>query len=103
MLELFIFDDFQAILVWQIKSACNSITCKVPYSSNCCVVTKKDFMPLKTAQLSHYFVTGSEILAALTPTIINTTDSALRRFEPLERDCYVDDEFPLPNLNVSEI
>ena len=49
-------------------------------------------------QLIPCIITGSEILAALTPTIINTTDSALRRFEPLERDCYVDDEFQLPNL-----
>ena len=35
---------------------------------------------------------------SIIPTIFNTTKSAVERFTPLERDCYLDDEFQLPNL-----
>jgi hypothetical protein len=41
---------------------------------------------------------GTEVLAALTPTIYNTTDAAIDRFEPKHRNCYLDEEFRLPNL-----
>jgi len=44
------------------------------------------------------FFTGSDILASMSPSIINTSDSALNRFSPADRDCYTDEEFLLPNL-----
>jgi hypothetical protein len=48
--------------------------------------------------LKNNFVSGSEILTAITPSIIKTTEVALSRFGPADRDCYVDEEFPLTNL-----
>ncbi len=44
---------------------------------------------------------GSEVLVATTPTILNTTEKALGRFSPIERDCYKEDEFKLPTLKYS--
>jgi len=41
---------------------------------------------------------GSEILVAMTPTILNTTENAFNRFSPTDRDCYQDGEFKLPTL-----
>jgi len=38
-------------------------------------------------------------LAALTPTIFNTTETAISRFTPQERGCYTDDEFKLKVVN----
>ena len=37
-------------------------------------------------------------MASVTPSILSTTDVAIHRFTPLERDCYIDQEFSLPNL-----
>ncbi len=37
-------------------------------------------------------------MVSITPSVINTTETALRRFSPVERDCYTDEEFQLPNL-----
>lgn len=47
---------------------------------------------------NNFYFTGAEILASITPTILKTSDIALTRFKPIERDCYTDDEFLLPNL-----
>ena len=41
---------------------------------------------------------GTEVLAALTPTIFSTTEQAISRFPPSGRNCYLDSEFELPNL-----
>ena len=35
---------------------------------------------------------------AVTPTLISTSDSAMRRFTPPERDCYSEDEISLKYL-----
>lgn len=45
-----------------------------------------------------YISTGTEILAALTPSFLNTSDTAIGRFSPVDRDCYLDSEFKFPNL-----
>ncbi len=37
-------------------------------------------------------------MASLAPSIVNTSDSALVRFRPNERGCYVDEEFHLKRL-----
>jgi hypothetical protein len=49
-----------------------------------------------TKQLS--LVSGTEVLSALTPTVYNTTESAIDRFPPEQRNCYQEDEFDFPNL-----
>jgi hypothetical protein len=41
-------------------------------------------------------------LAALTPTVLNTTENALSRFSPKDRDCYSDGEFELMILNLEQ-
>jgi hypothetical protein len=41
---------------------------------------------------------GVEILASITPTFLNTTPATIARFDPVDRDCYQDHEFRLPNL-----
>ena len=46
--------------------------------------------------------TGTEILAALTPSFLNTSEKALSRFLPDERDCYKNEEFKFPNLQWNE-
>ena len=38
------------------------------------------------------------MLLSITPSIFTTAKSAIERFTPIERDCYSDDEFKLPNL-----
>ncbi len=38
-------------------------------------------------------------MAALTPVIFNTTETAIARFTPHERGCYSDDEFKLKIVN----
>ena len=43
-------------------------------------------------------VSGAEILTAITPSILDTREVALNRFSPEDRDCYIDEEFRLPNL-----
>ena len=45
-----------------------------------------------------FLTSGTEILAALTPSILNTSEKAIGRFTPDERDCYLDSEFKFPNL-----
>lgn len=47
---------------------------------------------------TYFTLPGAEILTAITPTILNTTNGAIDRFNPQDRDCYKDDEFRLPNL-----
>ena len=42
---------------------------------------------------------GTETLAAITPTRIETGNISLARFEPTRRGCYVDKEFYFQNLN----
>ena len=37
-------------------------------------------------------------MTSITPTFMNTSDEALARFSPEERNCYQDREFKLPNL-----
>jgi hypothetical protein len=44
------------------------------------------------------FPTGTETIAGLNPTRIVTGDSAMNRFGPEKRGCYVDAEFQFPNL-----
>ena len=43
------------------------------------------------------FFTADQI--AVTPTLINTSDKARRRFTPAERGCYFELELPLKFLN----
>jgi len=43
-------------------------------------------------------IEGTEVLAALTPTVLNTSVRAVNRFTSDERDCYLDNEFRFPNL-----
>ena len=38
------------------------------------------------------------MLASIIPSIYTITNSAIDRFTPLERDCYLDEEFKLPHL-----
>ena len=50
---------------------------------------------------SNFKSTGSEALAALVPTVVSTTDSAIERFSPIERKCYTDDvSFLLSSLTI---
>jgi len=44
------------------------------------------------------FRIGTETLAAMSATVINATEASLKRFTPMERNCYVDDEFYFKNL-----
>ena len=37
-------------------------------------------------------------MVPIIPSIFTTKKSAIERFSPIERDCYLDDEFQLPNL-----
>jgi hypothetical protein len=41
-------------------------------------------------------------LAALTPTVFNTTENAISRFKPIDRDCYQDGEFELMILSLAQ-
>lgn len=43
-------------------------------------------------------IPGTEILAALTPSVLTTTQTAIDRFGPKDRDCYLDSEFKFQNL-----
>ncbi len=51
-----------------------------------------------TERFKHLSLAGTETLAAMSATIINTTDISLNRFTPEERDCYLDNEFYFKNL-----
>ena len=44
------------------------------------------------------FLVGTYTLATLTPTIVYTSENALRNFQPSQRGCYTDDEFHLQSL-----
>ncbi len=44
------------------------------------------------------FHSGTFNLAALEPEIVNTTERVINRFGPLDRDCYLEDEFKLKTL-----
>ena len=44
-------------------------------------------------------LSGTETLVGLTFSVVNTTEKALSRFTPIERDCYFDGEFELLILN----
>ena len=44
-------------------------------------------------QNGFYVAPGSETLVAITPTILNTTTSAISKFSPEKRNCYTPDEF----------
>ena len=35
---------------------------------------------------------------SVSPSFSNTTETAIKRFRPVDRDCYLDQEFQLPNL-----
>ena len=54
------------------------------------------------ADLFHNAFLGTETLAAIIPSVINTTVNALSRFLPNRRKCYRDNEFDLPNLRYSD-
>ena len=41
---------------------------------------------------------GTYTMASLSPIIVNTSESAVSRFLPEERGCYIDDEFHLKRL-----
>ena len=45
---------------------------------------------------------GTETLSALIPSLINTTDNALSRFDPEKRNCYKDQEFQFNYLKWSD-
>ena len=49
-------------------------------------------------QTSFHIAPGTENQIAVTPTVTHTTDSALNRFNPEERDCYKEDEISLKYL-----
>jgi hypothetical protein len=38
-------------------------------------------------------------LASLAPVIVNTSESVIKRFSPLQRDCYHDNEFVMKVLD----
>ena len=48
------------------------------------------------------FISGTETLAAMTLTILNTTEEALTAFDPLRRECYTETEFYLKYMNWAE-
>ena len=41
---------------------------------------------------------GTYTLAYLAPVIVNTSETAIKRFQPEERGCYTDNEFHLKRL-----
>ena len=49
-------------------------------------------------QNGFYVSPGSETLVAMTPTILNTTQEAMERFRPKDRNCYTDEEFKFKHL-----
>ena len=49
-------------------------------------------------QTSFHIAPGTENQIAVTPTTTHTTYSALKRFNPDQRDCYTDDEISLQYL-----
>ena len=44
-------------------------------------------------------ISGTETLAALTLTVLNTTEEALASFDPIKRDCYTETEFHLKYMD----
>ena len=40
-------------------------------------------------------------MLSVSPSFFNTTETAIKRFRPVDRDCYLDQEFQLPNLHWS--
>jgi hypothetical protein len=38
---------------------------------------------------------GTNVIVALTPVIVNTSETVISRFTPLERGCYTNEEFHL--------
>ena len=49
-----------------------------------------------------YVSPGSESLIAITPTISNTSQQAMERFSPKDRNCYADDEFRFKYLKYED-
>ena len=47
-------------------------------------------------------ISGTETLAAMTLTVLNTTEEALTAFDPIKRDCYTETEFHLKYMNWAE-
>jgi len=47
-------------------------------------------------------ILGTETLSALIPSLINTTENAISRFGPEDRNCYQDKEFQFNYLKWSE-
>ena len=48
--------------------------------------------------LLKYIFIGEHTAAAIFPTIVNTTNEAISRFDPNTRGCYVDEEFHFKTL-----
>jgi hypothetical protein len=44
-------------------------------------------------------ILGTFTLASLAPVVVNTSETVITRFTPLQRDCYSDDEFHLKAFN----
>ena len=45
---------------------------------------------------------GQDVQIAVTPTLISTNKEAKRRFEPVRRQCYFEDEVNLPHFPVGD-
>ena len=45
-----------------------------------------------------HLLTGTMAMLSVSPSFFNTTETAIKRFRPVDRDCYLDQEFQLPNL-----
>lgn len=68
----------------------------------CKIVSQLFILSWRSFQDGFYIASGTETLAAITPTILRTTNNTLERFEPSIRDCYLDSEFGFPNLKWSD-
>ena len=42
---------------------------------------------------------GTQAMVSMIPTVVETSSSALKRFAPIDRDCYSDNEFNLKILS----
>jgi hypothetical protein len=47
-------------------------------------------------------ILGTDSLASITPVVFNTTENVIERFTPLERGCYINEEFRLKILNMED-
>ncbi len=65
-------------------------------------VASKFIIRLKVWFLNIKKLLGTDSLASITPVVFNTTDKVIERFSPLERGCYIDNEFQLKILTMED-